>query len=174
MSTPFSFWQPNHAYPANSYVFDGTGNIQLTTAGGTSGAHAPTWTTTTTVDNTITWSFVGFGARMVDYQPAPPNESGLLQESVDAVSFSRGTVDAGKVVLLDETGQLDPSMGGGGGGGSAWGTITSGNNSTADMIVSGTAQMVYSGTGVINANEIGGINAAGNTPTHAGMLLISQ
>ena len=118
MSTPFAFafWQPNHAYPANSYVFDGTGNIQLTTGGGTSGAHAPAWTTSVTIDNTISWTFVGFGARMTEYQPAPPGDAGLLQESVDATSFSRGTIDAGKVVLLDSTGQLDSSLGGGGGG----------------------------------------------------------
>jgi len=52
--------------------------------------------------------------------------------------------------------------------------ITTGNNTSAQMTVSGTAVLQYSGTGVVNANEIGGIEVAVNTPTHAGQLLISQ
>src|SRR5271157_2405402 len=133
MSTPYVFWRPNHVYPANSYVFDGTGNIQLTTAGGTSGANAPAWTTTTTSDGTITWSFVGYGAKALEYLVSSPLASGLVEESNDAVSFSRGPGDAGKFVLLDSSGQLDPSMGGGGGGGGnvnwrgTWSSITSYN-----------------------------------------------
>jgi len=52
--------------------------------------------------------------------------------------------------------------------------ITTGDNTSAQMTVSGTATLQYSGTGVVNANEIGGINVAGNVPTHVGQLLISQ
>src|ERR1700675_4334907 len=40
----------------------------------------------------------------------------LQQQLVGAVNFSNGAVDAGKVVVLNDLGQLDPSMGGGGGG----------------------------------------------------------
>src|SRR5271157_343911 len=174
MSTPFAYWQPNHTYSANSYILDGIGNIQFTSVTGMSGANPPAWTTSTTPDGTLTWVFVGFGARAITFQPSPPNEPGLVQNSTDATSYSRGTIDAGKIVLLDETGQLDPSMGGGGGGGSAWGTITSGNNSTADMIVSGVAQLVYSGTGIINANELGGVLIT-NIPAHIGQIpIVSQ
>lgn len=56
--------------------------------------------------------------------------------------------------------------------------ITSGTNIQADMIVagspSGNAILTYAPGGVINANEIGTINVAGNLPTHAGMILVSQ
>lgn len=55
-----------------------------------------------------------------------------------------------------------------------FGQIETGDNTNAVMTVSGTGVLEYSGTGVINANEIGGIEVAGNTPTHAGQLLISQ
>ena len=42
----------------------------------------------------------------------------LNQTLVGAVNVSTGAPDAGKVVLLNASGQIDPSMGGGGGGGS--------------------------------------------------------
>lgn len=52
--------------------------------------------------------------------------------------------------------------------------ILTGDNTSAQMTVSGTAMLTYSGTGVVNANEIGTINVAGNLPTHPGQILISQ
>jgi hypothetical protein len=52
--------------------------------------------------------------------------------------------------------------------------ILTGNNTSAQMTVSGTATLTYSGTGVVNANQIGTINVAGNLPTHPGQILISQ
>lgn len=56
----------------------------------------------------------------------------------------------------------------------AFGQIESGDNASAAMTVSGTAVLEYTGSGVVNANEIGGIGVAINTPTHVGQLLISQ
>lgn len=168
-----AYWRPNTSYPLNTYVLDGVGDIQKVTTAGTSGSTPPAWTQTTTNDGTVVWAFVGFGARAIDYQVFSPNATGLVQESRDAISFSRGSLDAGKFVLLDKDGQLDTSMGGGGGS-TSFASITSGDNQTADMTVSHTAQLVYAGTGIINANNIGGINVAGNVPAHPGQLLISQ
>lgn len=46
-----------------------------------------------------------------------PQLSGVIRQSlVGAVNASAGAADAGKVVLLDKFGQIDPTMGGGGGG----------------------------------------------------------
>lgn len=64
--------------------------------------------------------------------------------------------------------------GGGGGGGTSFAVITSGDNTQADMTVDTGASLSYAGTGVVDANEIGGINVDGNTPSHEGQLLISQ
>jgi len=52
--------------------------------------------------------------------------------------------------------------------------ITSGVNTQAVMVVGTGASLGYSGTGIVDANEIGTINVAGNLPTHAGMVLVSQ
>lgn len=52
--------------------------------------------------------------------------------------------------------------------------LSSGTNTEATMAVGGTASLAYTGTGVVNANEIGAINVAGNSPAHQGQLLISQ
>ena len=60
------------------------------------------------------------------------------------------------------------------GGSPAFSGIQSGTNATAAMDVGSGASLFYTGTGVVNANEVGGINAAGNTPSHEGQLLISQ
>jgi len=53
-------------YPANSYVIDANNNIQLTTAGGTSGIVAPTWSQilnqNTTDSGGVTWTLVYLGA----------------------------------------------------------------------------------------------------------------
>lgn len=55
-----------------------------------------------------------------------------------------------------------------------FGQIEAGDNTNAAMTVSGTAVLEYSGSGVVNANEIGGIGVAVNTPDHVGQILISQ
>ena len=60
------------------------------------------------------------------------------------------------------------------GGATSFAGISSGTNTTAAMDVGNGASLFYSGTGVVNANEIGTINIDGNTPAHAGQLLISQ
>ncbi len=52
-------------YPANTYVVDSNNNVQFTTAGGTAGTAAPTWSqilNQNTTDNTITWTLVYLGA----------------------------------------------------------------------------------------------------------------
>jgi hypothetical protein len=51
--------------------------------------------------------------------------------------------------------------------------VLTGTNAGQTLTV-GTASLLTYSTGIINANEIGGINAAGNSPAHAGQLLISQ
>jgi len=173
-----NFWLPNTVYPANSFVLDGQGDIQFTSAGGTSGASAPAWTTTSTADNTVTWAFYGFGGRAFELQRAHTPLGPYNETLNDAVSYSRGLVggmypDAGKFVLLNEHGMLDPSMGGGGGGGS-FSAITSGDNVTATMTVDTGASLSYANSGVVNANEVGSINVSGNLPTHAGEILVSQ
>ena len=108
----FQFWQSSFLYPADSYIFDGTGNIQYTAAGGISGVNPPVWTTTTTDDGFVAWVFVGFGGRALELQRAQ-NPIGPYNEFLnDAVSYSRGVLDAGKFVLLNSSGQIDLSMGG--------------------------------------------------------------
>lgn len=52
--------------------------------------------------------------------------------------------------------------------------ITTGDNTGALMRVAGFSTLTYYQTGVVNANEIGGINVAGNVPDHPGQILISQ
>lgn len=147
-----AFWQKSTLYPVNSYILDGAGNIQHTTLGGTSGSSVPTWSTNPlvpTTDGTITdWTWVGFGAKTAELQKPTGNvASPFIQKNVDAISFSTGTsADAGKIVLLNASGQLDASMGGGGGGGTASLLATPGTPVTVN----------------------------GNAPTHAGQLLISQ
>ena len=128
------------------------------------------------------------------------------------MNFSSGAADAGKIVALDSSGQLSPSMGGGGGGSSvaingfavsspnfidsasvtfhltgsnvtatvvsgstSFSAITTGTNNTAQTFTVGnTSTLTFTGTGIVNAREVGGIDVAGNTPAHAGQLLISQ
>lgn len=104
------FWQANFSYPASSYILDGSGNIQFTTTGGISGARPPAWTTTTTTDNTITWDFVGFGGKATELQRVVNNIGPYLEFLTDAVSYSRGSADAGKFVLLNADGSIDPTL----------------------------------------------------------------
>jgi len=99
-----------------------------------------------------------------------PNLGGPLQEAlVGAVQASGGAVDAGKVVVLDASGAIDPSMTGG--GSTSFTNITTGPNTTATMTVGSGATLTFSGTGVVNASELGGV-AITNTPTHLGQLPI--
>jgi hypothetical protein len=101
-----------------------------------------------------------------------PGSGGPLQELlVGAVQTSGGAADAGKVVLLNASGQIDPSMGGGGGGSSF-------PVSTPQLVVSG-GSIVASGTGAIDATELATTGTPVNVslsapPAHAGQLLISQ
>src|SRR5208282_1045050 len=172
MSTPIPFWQPNTAYPAFSYIFDGVGNIQFTANGGVSGAVAPIWNSSilgsppelSTIDGTVTWTFKGYGGRAFQLQRAQ-NSIGPYEEFLnDAVSYSRGSIDAGKFVLLDASGQLDSSMGGGGGGGGSTILLTAGQNILA-------FQVVYVGPDgnayLASANNIVTLNVVGVAVTSA-------
>jgi len=58
--------------------------------------------------------------------------------------------------------------------GTGFENISTGDNTTAVMTVDTGASLSYVGSGVVNANEIGGINVAGNAPAHAGEVLVSQ
>src|ERR1700723_865415 len=52
--------------------------------------------------------------------------------------------------------------------------LTSGTNTNAFMVVSGSAVLSYAADGIVNANEIGTILVDGNVPQHSGQFLISQ
>jgi hypothetical protein len=52
--------------------------------------------------------------------------------------------------------------------------ITTGDNTGQLLRVANLSILTYYGTGTVNANEIGGINVAGNTPAHAGQVLVSN
>jgi hypothetical protein len=56
----------------------------------------------------------------------------------------------------------------------SFGNISDGTNISAAMIVGPGASLIYSGIGLVNANEIGGIDVAGNAPANSGQILISQ
>jgi hypothetical protein len=153
-------------------------------------------------------------------QPTPGGP--LVEQVVGAVQTSTGTAaDAGKLVVLNATGQIDSSMISGGsssvsvngtsvsnpnfngttpaapaghtnvvwqsdlsgnvsayyitsGTTTPFNAVTSGDNTTATMTVDTGASLSFTGSGVVNANEINAINVSGNSPTHAGQLLISQ
>jgi hypothetical protein len=60
-----NIWTANTTFGANDIVVDSNNNIQMTTAGGMSGAVEPTWQTElgqTTADGTIVWTLVYTGA----------------------------------------------------------------------------------------------------------------
>ena len=62
---PGAAWQPNTQYPLNSVITDPNGNIQTSTAVGTSGAKAPNFATTvgnTASDGSVVWTMSGAGA----------------------------------------------------------------------------------------------------------------
>lgn len=56
----------------------------------------------------------------------------------------------------------------------SFGNLSDGTNISAAMVVGSGASLIYSGVGIVNANEIGGIDVAGNTPANPGQILISQ
>jgi hypothetical protein len=177
------FWQPNHVYPPLSYIFDGTGNIQFSSAGGTSGTVLPTWSMGTTHDGSVTWVFIGFGGKIFELQKQYNQIGPYFESLTDAISYSRGSIDAGKYVLLNTVGQLDASMGGGGGGSppgsSDFAYITTGLNDSATMTVGTGAMITVSGDGVVESTELATsgspVNVSLSTPpSHAGQLLISQ
>jgi len=118
--------------------------------------------------------------------------SGKIDSSMISGGGSTVSVNGTPVSSPDFNGSA-PSPGGGytavvwtsdiGGDVSAWysaggtpsfGVITSGTNTTADMVVGTGASLGYAGSGVLNANEIGTVNIDGNLPMHAGEILISQ
>jgi hypothetical protein len=110
-----------------------------------------------------------------------PLPSGLLQEQlVGAVNATGGVADAGKVVILDSSGQLSPSMVPGAGS-VAFSGILSGTNNSAAMVVtfpaslSGNISASASDTALALAtNTVTPVATDSSAPTHAGQLLISQ
>lgn len=61
VGTGFSAWAASHAYSSGNLIVDSNSNIQRVTTAGTSGGSHPTWATTlssTTTDNTVTWTLV--------------------------------------------------------------------------------------------------------------------
>src|SRR6185369_4072198 len=57
---------------------------------------------------------------------------------------------------------------------SSFSAIASGTNTASALVVGGTASLGYTGSGSVDANKIGHINVAVNSPAHEGQLLISQ
>ncbi len=105
-----------------------------------------------------------------------PNANGLLQQTlVGAVSITEPvgspptSPDAGKVVLLNASGQIDSSLVVTGGGGE-FGNITSGTNVSAVMVVGLGASINFMDTGVINANQLYDV-AIDSTPPTPGQVL---
>jgi hypothetical protein len=52
-------WQADDLYTAGQLILDSNGNIQQVNTGGTSGASAPTWTTASTSEGVVTWTYQG-------------------------------------------------------------------------------------------------------------------
>jgi hypothetical protein len=145
-----AFWQPNTAYAIGDRAVDNNGNIQQATVAGTSGATPPAWFVPTssmpvggiTTDHGITWELVGFETLQASKKPIGPVKETLL----DAISVSRGAVDAGKVVLLNPAGQLDTSMGGGSESGTFNlddGTFTDGKILNVQIVFSGSPPISF-------------------------------
>jgi hypothetical protein len=80
-------WQPNYAYPLGSVITDSNGNLQQSTAVGTSGATAPGWATvagTTTSDGSVVWTMIG-----------PSSAVAAASSSSFSAWFSQSTIIAG-------------------------------------------------------------------------------
>lgn len=123
-----NFWQSNTVYPLGTFIFDGLGDIQQVTTAGVSGPFLPAWNSQSriggsppapivmTQDGSVVWTLVGLGSKVIALQRLQDPIGPYDQHLNDAVSVSRGVIDAGKFVVLNAAGQLDASMGGGGGG----------------------------------------------------------
>lgn len=101
-------------------------------------------------------------------QPVPGGP--FREDLVEAVHVSTGPADAGKLVVLNSAGVLDPSMGGGGGS-TGFNDITSGVNNSASMQVDTGATITFVNNGVVNANKVAGQQWT-NQATSAGQIPI--
>src|SRR5271157_1487942 len=88
----------------------------------------------------------------------------LDQTLVGAVDSSAGPQDAGKVILLDPTGSISPSLIPPSGS-VAFSGILSGTNTSAAMVVGSGAALTFSGSGTINASTLYGVVISATPPT---------
>lgn len=101
----------------------------------------------------------------------------LQQQLIGAVDSSTGAADAGKVVLLDSTGQISPSMGGGGGGTSVFvngSSVSNPNFQDGDILWHVSGSNVTATVQALATNTVTPVVTNTSAPAHAGQLLISQ
>ena len=107
-------WVHGQHYTKGSRTFDGSGNMQLATTGGTSGASMPAFNAAvggTTLDGTVTWTNVGVTATAA--LAASGGTSGIIVDN----TVGSGTLAGGSQVYFYTLG--DQACGTGGTGGCA-------------------------------------------------------
>lgn len=90
-----------------------------------------------------------------------------INETVQQVQATSAQVQSALAVPINPINPVVPNS-------DSFAALTTGDNTQMTATVDTGASLSFTGKGVINSNEIGGINVAGNVPTHPGMLLISQ
>jgi hypothetical protein len=110
--TPAS-WKVSHTYNRGSEILDGSGNLQLATTGGKSGATIPTFNATagkTTADGTVTWT--NLGAISTAALPAAGGTSGVILDN----TVSSGTLAGTSQIYFSTLSNQTCSTSGGSGG----------------------------------------------------------
>ncbi len=82
-------WQASHSYTVGSLVLDSSGNTQRCVVAGTSGASAPSWSTTvggSTTDGGVTWTLVALGAAAITGTTPPVWNTTLGGTTSDSIA----------------------------------------------------------------------------------------
>jgi len=90
-------WKPSTAYSVGNQVI-ANGNIYKCTVAGTSGTTAPSHTSGTATDGTVTWQFVSTTTR-TDY---PPDGTTISNINISNIVAKGGTMNAGQAIWLDD------------------------------------------------------------------------
>jgi hypothetical protein len=110
----------------------------------------------------------------IDPSLLPPIPSGLLIEvngtPTPVQNIANFIAGPNITITADAFGGI--TISGSGTVSTAFSNITSGTNTTADMIVGSGAMLTFTGTGVVNANQLVGVSIT-NTPTGANETLVS-
>lgn len=95
------YWTPSTAIAAGEYIISDPERIYMTVAGGTTGLVAPTHTSGTAVDGTVTWTFVSGQTDSVCFGV---NENGELATNAapaqSVVAYLRSNPDSGGSAVL--------------------------------------------------------------------------